>query len=675
MPALIDQLLTILPHYEVDQLHDLIRKGKSTLRPAATELEEDDDGDPTSTKPVPPVPAAPAADVDETTLLSWIIEVALSNPAPAPSAAPKDAATPATNGEAAAIVVPDDESKEPPDPVASLAELFPDADPEWLAEQLRESEDYQDALEKIFEKNGKYPKRASASTSNKRKCDGEEPGGQKKAKLSTQVDPEFKATSQYHEACLNFLLYEEFPHLYNSTVRDMFRENSFQLVPTCVSIHERLKTDLGCVKKSVTKGKGRVGGTDPVFEKHLALWKQIRADVISDGQQDNEAKTETGASGEPMAHPDEPADIECGCCYGEYSLVQMTQCQDGHLFCMECARKAAENVIGLRKTEIMCLDSSGCKFPFPRCEMERFLSEKVLDGYDRLCQEEAIRKAGLSGLVTCPFCDYGAIMSTDATVDKLFHCKSAGCGTISCRLCRKPNHLPKSCAEAAKDDVLDVRHKVEEEMTKALLRECNGCKAKFFKTDGCNKMQCPQCQQLMCYVCKKSIKGYDHFHNSTKPCPTGLCPLWDDSVKRNAEEVANAAKLAVQRLKDENPEIVEADIAVEAPKVPRPVPPNFAVMQAGCDHTANNITVAAAQLTRLEFVAKTSSDRLAALPASATRSARLNLEKDCRKRQVDVQNYRRYLESLRQHLHTQQQALARARKAYADTLMAAGFAP
>ncbi|KAJ1562100.1 hypothetical protein HK405_015911, partial [Cladochytrium tenue] len=276
-------------------------------------------------------------------------------------------------------------------------------------------------------------------------------------------------------------------------------------------------------------------------------------------------------------------EAECGCCYGDYRLTEMTQCEDGHLFCLECARKAAENLIGLRKTELPCIDSSGCKFRFPRGEVERFLPAKVLEGYDRLCQEESLRRAGLSDLVQCPFCDYAAIVGTDAETDRLFYCQSATCGTISCRLCRKPNHLPASCEEAAKDSVLDARHEVEEAMTEALLRECNGCRAKFFKTEGCNKMQCPRCNQLMCYVCKKTIGGYDHF-NQDQPAapgvaaapddaPDGRCPLWDDSERRNAVDVGRAAADAVRRLRDARPDVAEAEIAVAPPVVPEPPPP------------------------------------------------------------------------------------------------------
>jgi E3 ubiquitin-protein ligase RNF216 len=54
----------------------------------------------------------------------------------------------------------------------------------------------------------------------------------------------------------------------------------------------------------------------------------------------------------------------------------MAQSQDGHLFCLECAKRAAQAVIGLRKVDIKCLSTDKCEFKFPETEIERFLPPK-----------------------------------------------------------------------------------------------------------------------------------------------------------------------------------------------------------------------------------------------------------------------------------------------------------
>ncbi|KAJ3061811.1 hypothetical protein HDU98_002298 [Podochytrium sp. JEL0797] len=309
-----------------------------------------------------------------------------------------------------------------------------------------------------------------------------------------------------------------------------------------------------------------------ILEAEVAALEELQA-AAARGSGSNAA----GGPSEPETAPleqenddDDGFTMECGCCYVDYSIKAMTQCEDGHLFCLECARKAAEVLIGLRKTTLSCLDSSGCKFHFPRAEIERFLTPQVLIGYDRLVQEENLRVAGISDLTACPFCDYAVIMQTDPQVDRLMTCRSETCGVISCRLCKRKNHLPQTCEEAAKDDVLSVRHKIEEAMTQALLRQCSKCTSQFYKTEGCNKMQCPRCQTIMCYVCKKVITGYDHFSTSPNGAPQSgnTCALWDNTESRNAKEVQQAFAQAVADAKKLNPGVEEKDIQVELPKEP-----------------------------------------------------------------------------------------------------------
>jgi E3 ubiquitin-protein ligase RNF216 len=101
--------------------------------------------------------------------------------------------------------------------------------------------------------------------------------------------------------------------------------------------------------------------------------------------------------------PDQP-EVECGCCYADYPSTQITTCVDGHVFCLECAKRAAQNVIGLRKTELKCISTDSCKFDFSMHEIQRFLPEKEFRAYEVLLQEKEISKANLEGFVQCPFC-------------------------------------------------------------------------------------------------------------------------------------------------------------------------------------------------------------------------------------------------------------------------------
>ena len=45
--------------------------------------------------------------------------------------------------------------------------------------------------------------------------------------------------------------------------------------------------------------------------------------------------------------------------------------------------------------------------------------------------------------MTCPFCDFGAIVENDD--DKEFRCQNKECQIVSCRKCRVESHIPLSC--------------------------------------------------------------------------------------------------------------------------------------------------------------------------------------------------------------------------------------
>lgn len=190
----------------------------------------------------------------------------------------------------------------------------------------------------------------------------------------------------------------------------------------------------------------------------------------------------------------------------------MTQCSEGHLFCLDCARKNAENEAGRGRYRLLCM--AGCKSEFPRREMFRFLDHKLLLALEKNEQEEVLRMADLQDLTKCPFCDYAAICAP-IEEDKEFRCRNPDCCypfhaspplvlvltlsigmEVSCRHCQQKTHIPQTCEEVSK---LSVRHKLEEAMTEALVRTCNKCKNKFIKESGCNKMTCSRCRTLQWY--------------------------------------------------------------------------------------------------------------------------------------------------------------------------------
>lgn len=115
-----------------------------------------------------------------------------------------------------------------------------------------------------------------------------------------------------------------------------------------------------------------------------------------------------------------------------------------------------------------------CPGIFLAAERRSYLGGKTISALDRLEQGAALREANIENLASCPFCPYAA-ECPPAEVDREFRCQNPECRVVSCRLCNKETHIPKTCAEAAADNTDSARHQIEEAMSAAMIRKCNKC--------------------------------------------------------------------------------------------------------------------------------------------------------------------------------------------------------
>ncbi|TCD66626.1 hypothetical protein EIP91_001093, partial [Steccherinum ochraceum] len=370
-----------------------------------------------------------------------------------------------------------------------------------------------------------------------------------------------------------------FPRVPVTHIRREYKRHHSLYAPTFLSISAELASGnlahrplAGARNEAAIKGKG-VQREDADLELEVAwlLRRQARQDEeIARDLVGAEAGTAGGGEG--------GADIECGCCFTENLFADMTQCPDGHLFCKDCVTAYASTQLGSQDSNLVCMDQSDCKLPFSESELRRLLTPKLMALYERIKQRKEIEAAGLEGLEECPFCEYKVVIENEH--ERLFRCENADCGAVSCRACKKPDHLPKSCKEVQDDKKLDARHAIEEAMTAALMRNCPSCGKGFLKESGCNKMTCPNCRTLSCYVCRKVITGYDHFNQKPpydRPADNSKCPLWDQVEQRHVDEctiwqVTAARKRAVEEYKRLHPEVDEKDIQVDLPDAPPAAP-------------------------------------------------------------------------------------------------------
>ncbi|TFY56114.1 hypothetical protein EVJ58_g7836 [Rhodofomes roseus] len=318
--------------------------------------------------------------------------------------------------------------------------------------------------------------------------------------------------------------------------------------------------------------KGKMKPQEELEEEVAFIKNKFAADPSSAAAPE---ATSSAAAASVEVDP-ENGGIECGCCFSSYAFVRTATT---FLACGADTRTGHDDPVPRRAPLLQGLHVlTGCKLLFPASELRRFLTPKLLALYERVKQRKEIEAAGLEGLEECPHCDYKVVIENEQ--EKLFRCQNEECMAVTCRQCKKPDHLPKSCKEVEDDKKLDGRHAIEEAMTKALMRNCPKCQKAFIKEHGCNKMICPNCRTMSCYVCRKVILGYEHFNN---PPPyngrkdPNKCELWDSVEKRHSDEVTAAAKKATEEYKRAHPEVTEEDLKVDLPPAPVAGPSNAPV--------------------------------------------------------------------------------------------------
>ncbi|XP_010343124.2 E3 ubiquitin-protein ligase RNF216 isoform X2 [Saimiri boliviensis] len=280
--------------------------------------------------------------------------------------------------------------------------------------------------------------------------------------------------------------------------------------------------------------------------------------------------------------------IECRCCYGEFPFEELTQCADAHLFCKECLiRYAQEAVFGSGKSELSCMEGS-CTCSFPTSELEKVLPQTILYKYYERKAEEEVAAAYADELVRCPSCSFPALLDSDV---KRFSCPNPRCRKETCRKCQGlwKEHNGLTCEELAEKDDIKYRTSIEEKMTAARIRKCHKCGTGLIKSEGCNRMSC-RCGAQMCYLCRVSINGYDHFCQHPRspgaPCQEcSRCSLWTDPTEDDEKLIEEIQKEAEEEQKRKNGEntfkrigpplekTMEKVQRVEA--LPRPVPQNL----------------------------------------------------------------------------------------------------
>ncbi|MBW0497127.1 hypothetical protein O181_036842 [Austropuccinia psidii MF-1] len=275
--------------------------------------------------------------------------------------------------------------------------------------------------------------------------------------------------------------------------------------------------------------------------------------------------------------------VECQCCFDSFRFLKMIQCPEGHLFCQECIKRNVEINIGANKADIRCMDSSQCDTLFTKSELRKVLPDKHLKKLNEIEFEKSLDLANLEGLEKCPFCPWAVIIENPQ--ERLLRCGNQKCQKISCRFCKRLDHIPKTCDEIKKESLEEkAHHQIAEAMSSAVIRHCPQCQRGFIKESGCNKIRCMNCGTLSCYICQKVVSDYGHFDqrvrdpNNLEIEPGGKCPLWDDTNIRHHQEITQAHQTVTNQTVTGTPNVTDVAARQLHPgPAPRPKPPQAQV--------------------------------------------------------------------------------------------------
>ncbi|KAK3400010.1 hypothetical protein B0T20DRAFT_174575 [Sordaria brevicollis] len=488
-----------------------------------------------------------------------------------------------------------DDGWPPPDPepprhdpdtfLAKVIELIPDICPEYARQHGLEHEwNPEPFLNRVWEEesNGtRYPRRAKKRKRGYEDDDADANVDTKESKLQKLRNKYGGQASQHakdhHYARVSkTLLKEAFPKAYVNDIEEVMKANGFSVYKAYTALHEDFsKPDGGTFRqKSAARNKNNIEqiavNHQDAFqqgreaqEEFLAAQEVCLAKSIKDAAEAAQQRLETENFETAKAHG---LITECGCCYDDLPYNRMVSC-DGktpHWFCYGCVRQLAETQIGQQQYHLGCMSTDGCEATFSRDQQDMCLDDRLKRALEQIEQDDNIRQAGIEGLETCPFCNYAAEYPP-IDVNWEFECQQPECGVKSCRRCRQETHIGKSCEEAmaeiARNKGEDAKRKLEEARSLAMIRECYKCNNRFIKESGCNKMTCPRCRAMQCYVCRKPC-DYSHFDDINRGGKRGNCPLFE---RQSLDEIHD--KEAQEAEERERKKLLEADPSIDATKL------------------------------------------------------------------------------------------------------------
>ncbi|GAA6016088.1 hypothetical protein JCM10207_004439 [Rhodosporidiobolus poonsookiae] len=233
--------------------------------------------------------------------------------------------------------------------------------------------------------------------------------------------------------------------------------------------------------------------------------------------------------------------FECPICADElFRGEALVACWDGHALCLACAAAGSKAAFENFDSSLRCLADNTCEASYLPEDTNKFLDGAQMEQLEKIRRQKDVAVLKGEGLLQCPFCDYAALYE-DADDLTYLDCYNPDCARRTCLSCKHDHHAPLPCALANPTAV----HRLEEDMSNALIRRCGKCATPFVKTDGCNLITCSACATKSCYLCQKVVTDvtYKHFD---EPGPCKGFTYGDKSILQNVEAVRKAGLAALE---------------------------------------------------------------------------------------------------------------------------------
>ncbi|XP_072107678.1 E3 ubiquitin-protein ligase RNF217 isoform X1 [Mobula birostris] len=206
--------------------------------------------------------------------------------------------------------------------------------------------------------------------------------------------------------------------------------------------------------------------------------------------------------------------LTCRVCLDEKPIRPLPCCKKA--VCEECLKRYLSNQVQLGRAEIKC----------PITECSKYMDESTV--ISNLPRDDIVKYSYFlelsrvdSSTKPCPQCKHFTTyrrksnIPTPTKSESKFKIQCSVCQFVWCFKCHSPWHEGLNCKEYRKGDKL-LRHWASEiEHGQRNAQKCPKCKIHIQRTEGCDHMNCSQCNTNFCYRCGETYRHFRFFGDHT----------------------------------------------------------------------------------------------------------------------------------------------------------------